>query len=80
MAVKRGGLGKGLDSLIPDNGKAAENEKKVKVVEKVVEKIIVERKYTNEITPIQAILPIVMEEIERKRKKYIEEHPEEFKK
>jgi hypothetical protein len=47
---------------------------------KVVEKIIVERKYTNEITPIQAILPIVMEEIERKRKKYIEEHPEEFKK
>jgi len=40
MAVKRGGLGKGLDSLIPDNGKAAENEKKVKVVEKVVEKII----------------------------------------
>ncbi len=40
MAVKRGGLGKGLDSLIPDNGKAADREKKVKVVEKVVEKII----------------------------------------
>ena len=40
MAVKRGGLGKGLDSLIPDNGKTADREKKVKVVEKVVEKII----------------------------------------
>ena len=38
MAVKRGGLGKGLDSLIPDTGKVAEKEKKVKVVEKVVEK------------------------------------------
>jgi hypothetical protein len=45
-----------------------------------IEKIVIERKYTNEITPIQAILPIVIEEIERKRKKYIEEHPEEFKK
>ena len=40
MAVKRGGLGKGLDSLIPDTGKVAEKEKKVKVVEKVVEKVI----------------------------------------
>jgi len=40
MAVKRGGLGKGLDSLIPDNGKMPEREKKVKVVEKVVEKIV----------------------------------------
>lgn len=40
MAVKRGGLGKGLDSLIPDNGKISESEKKVKVVEKVVEKIV----------------------------------------
>ncbi len=40
MAVKRGGLGKGLDSLIPANTKVPENEKKVKVVEKVVEKIV----------------------------------------
>ncbi len=40
MAVKRGGLGKGLDSLIPDNGKMLESEKKVKVVEKVIEKIV----------------------------------------
>ncbi len=40
MAVKRGGLGKGLDSLIPDNGKVSEQEKKVKVVEKVIEKIV----------------------------------------
>ena len=27
MAVKRGGLGKGLDSLIPDTGKTAENKR-----------------------------------------------------
>ena len=40
MAVKKGGLGKGLDSLIPDNGKTPASEKKVKVVEKVVEKIV----------------------------------------
>ena len=40
MAVKRGGLGKGLDSLIPDNGKVSEQEKRVKVVEKVIEKIV----------------------------------------
>lgn len=40
MAVKRGGLGKGLDSLIPDNGKVPESEKKVKVMEKVVEKVV----------------------------------------
>lgn len=45
----------------------------------IIERIIIDRKYTNELTPIQAILPIVIEEIERKRKKYIEEHPEEFK-
>ena len=37
MAVKRGGLGKGLDSLIPANTKVPENEKKVKVVEKPTE-------------------------------------------
>lgn len=40
MTAKRGGLGKGLDSLIPDNGKMLESQKKVKVVEKVVEKIV----------------------------------------
>lgn len=40
MAVKRGGLGKGLDSLIPDNGKVPESGKKVRVVEKVIEKIV----------------------------------------
>lgn len=45
----------------------------------IIEKIVIDRKYTNELTPIQAILPMVMEEIERKRKKYIEEHLEEFK-
>lgn len=59
---------------------SSQKKSKTREDNKIVEKIIVERKYTNEITPIQAILPIVMEEIERKRKKYIEEHPEEFKK
>lgn len=44
------------------------------------ERFIVERKFTDEITPIQAILPLVMEEIERKRKKYMEEHLGDFKK
>ncbi len=38
MAVRKRGLGKGVDSLIPDTGKIEEPEQKVKVVEKVVEK------------------------------------------
>lgn len=48
MAVKRGGLGKGLDSLIPDTGKTAE---KVKVVEKVVEKPIEIKLKINQVEP-----------------------------
>ena len=44
MAVKRGGLGKGLDSLIPNMNvgetSAPKAEVKTKVVEKVVEKIV----------------------------------------
>ena len=40
MAVKRGGLGKGLDSLIPNTGKVSETKEKTKVVEKVIEKIV----------------------------------------
>ncbi len=40
MGVKRGGLGKGLDSLIPDNRKVPESGRKTKVVEKVIEKIV----------------------------------------
>ena len=44
MAVKRGGLGKGLDSLIPNMnvGEAtpAKTEVKTKIVEKVVEKVV----------------------------------------
>lgn len=51
MAVKRGGLGKGLDSLIPDTGKTAEKEKKVKVVEKVVEKPIEIKLKINQVEP-----------------------------
>lgn len=40
MAVRKGGLGKGLDVLIPDTGKVAENKEKTKIVEKVIEKIV----------------------------------------
>lgn len=40
MAVKRGGLGKGLDSLIPDTGSKVAGAEKTKIVEKVVEKVI----------------------------------------
>ena len=44
MAVKKGGLGKGLDSLIQSNSShqktATKPEVKEKVVEKVVEKIV----------------------------------------
>lgn len=48
-------------------------DEKNKKENKITEKIIVERKYTNEITPIQAVLPIVMEEINRKRMQYLKE-------
>lgn len=44
MAVKRGGLGKGLDSLIPNmnisEAAPAKTEVKTKIVEKVVEKVV----------------------------------------
>ncbi len=44
MAVKRGGLGKGLDSLIPDMNvggtSTPKTEGKTKIVEKVVEKVV----------------------------------------
>ena len=56
---------------------AEDNEEKECVMR---EKFIVERRFTEEITPIQAILPLVMEEIERKRKKYMEKHLGDFKK
>lgn len=39
----------------------------------IIEKIIIDRKYTNELTPIQAILPIVMKELNKKRMKYLKE-------
>lgn len=48
--------------------------------EKIIDKVIIERKFKNELTPIQAILPLVIEEIERKRKQYIKEQSQEFKK
>ena len=52
------------------------NNNKDKKANKMTEKIIIERKYTNELTPIQAILPIVMEEITRKREEYLKEKEE----
>ena len=41
--------------------------------DQITERFIIERKYTNEITPIQAILPLVIEELQRKRKQYTKE-------
>lgn len=72
MAVKRGGLGKGLDSLIPDNGKVSESEKKVKVVEKVIEKIV--EKPTEVKLKINQIEP----NREQPRKRFDEETLEEL--
>lgn len=46
----------------------------------VMQKYIIKRRYTNEITPIQAILPIVLEDIRRRREEYMKAHPNEFKK
>ena len=44
MALKRGGVGKGLDSLIPDMNvgitASPKTEVKTKIVEKVVEKVV----------------------------------------
>lgn len=40
MAARKGGLGKGLDSLIPDTIKSASAENTTKIVEKIVEKPI----------------------------------------
>ena len=58
MAVKKGGLGKGLDSLIPSgapkNKKNITEEKKqpVKVVEKIVEKPVEMKMKITEVEPI----------------------------
>lgn len=72
MAVRRGGLGKGLDSLIPDNGKVSENEKKVKVVEKVVEKIV------EKPTEVKVKINQVEPNREQPRKKFDEESLQEL--
>ncbi|MCI8599249.1 MAG: ParB/RepB/Spo0J family partition protein [Lachnospiraceae bacterium] len=40
MATRKGGLGKGLDSLIPDTMKSISSENTTKIVEKIVEKPI----------------------------------------
>lgn len=72
MAVKRGGLGKGLDSLIPDTGKISESEKKVKVVEKVVEKIV------EKPTEVKVKINKVEPNREQPRKKFDEEALQEL--
>lgn len=54
MAVKRGGLGKGLDSLIPDmnvGGTTPQGELKTKIVEKIVEKPIEMKVKISKIVP-----------------------------
>lgn len=48
MAVKKGGLGKGLGSLIPGN---LDDEQEVKVVEKIVEKKVESKLRINELEP-----------------------------
>lgn len=55
-------------------------ENKQKNNNEVMQKYIIKRRYTNEITPIQAILPIVLDDIKRRREEYMKAHPEEFKK
>lgn len=72
MAVRRGGLGKGLDSLIPDNGRVLESERKAKVVEKVIEKIVEK--------PVEVKLKINQIEPNREqpRKKFDEEALQEL--
>lgn len=59
-------------------GTMAENKRKNN--NEVTQKYIIEREYTNEVTPIQAILPIVLEDIRQRREEYIKAHPDEFKK
>lgn len=61
-------------------GVEAMAENKQKNNNEVMQKYIIKRRYTNEITPIQAILPIVLEDIRRRREEYIKAHPEEFRK
>lgn len=59
MAVKKGGLGKGLDSLIPASSKTVDNSKKnsktkeetVKIVEKVIEKPVEIKLNINKVEP-----------------------------
>lgn len=49
------------------------NENNNKKDNQITERYIIEREYTNEITPIQAIFPLVLEELQRKRKQYTKE-------
>lgn len=62
MAVKRGGLGKGLDSLIPDNksSKNAATTKptvKTEVVEKIVEKVVEKVVHEEQLVKINQVEP-----------------------
>ena len=53
-AAKRGGLGKGLDTLIP----TSKNTKPVEVVEKVVEKIVEVEKVVEKEVPVERMVKI----------------------
>lgn len=72
MGVKRGGLGKGLDSLIPDSGKISESGRKTKVVEKVIEKIV------EKPTEIKLKINQIEPNREQPRKKFDEESLQEL--
>ena len=61
-------------------GVGAMAENKQENNNEVLQKYIIKRRYTNEITPIQAILPIVLEDSRRRREEYMKAHPDEFKK
>ena len=58
MAVKRGGLGKGLDSLIPEGKKPVSTKKtEEKIVEKVVEKVVEKIVHEEQMMKISKVEP-----------------------
>lgn len=58
MAVKRAGLGKGLDSLIPEGKKVAPTKKtEEKVVEKIVEKVVEKVVHEEQMVKISKVEP-----------------------
>ena len=70
MAVKRGGLGKGLDSLIPEGKKTVPVKKtEDKVIEKVIEKVVEKVVHEEQMVKISKVEP----NREQPRKKFEED-------